>query len=79
MVVVPRERLPESLLPGHNTDQHLLTDTARIQEELGYEEVVSREEGLRRTVAWERANPPEQFDPKAFDYEAEDAVLTALE
>jgi nucleoside-diphosphate-sugar epimerase len=79
VVVVPRERLPESMLPGHNTDQHLLTDTARIREELGYKQVVAREEGLRRTVAWERANPPKRFDPKAFDYEAEDAVLIALE
>jgi nucleoside-diphosphate-sugar epimerase len=78
VVVVPRNRLPESMLPGHNTEQHLVTDTTRIREELGYEEVVSREEGLRRTVAWERANPPEQYDPEAFDYGAEDQVLASL-
>jgi nucleoside-diphosphate-sugar epimerase len=78
VVVVPRERLPESMLPVHNTDQHLVTDTTRIREELGYKEVVTCEEGLRRTVAWERANPPEQFDPKQFDYQAEDKVLADL-
>ena len=43
--VVPRERLPV----------HLVVDSTRIREELGYGEQVSRAEALRRTVAWERA------------------------
>ena len=75
---MPKEKLPEAMLPGHNTAQHLLTDTRRIREELGYREVVSRELGLRRTVDWQRANPPEQVDPSSFDYEAEDRVLAEL-
>jgi len=46
----------------------------RIRQELGYREVVSREEGLRRAIAWERAHRPEGRD-KLFDYAAEDALL----
>lgn len=37
---------------------HLDTSSARVREELGYREPLSAEEGLRRTIAWERANPP---------------------
>jgi hypothetical protein len=33
------------------------------------------EEGLRRTIAWERANPPETGDPGPAEYAAEDAAL----
>ncbi len=34
-----------------------------------------REEALRRTVEWERANPPGEIDPPEFDYALEDAAL----
>jgi nucleoside-diphosphate-sugar epimerase len=77
VVTVPRDRLPEGMVPEHDTDQMLVTDTARIRGELGYAEQVPQDEALRRTVAWERANPPEEWSP--FDYAAEDAVLEALE
>ncbi len=53
-------------------------DTTRIGQELGFREPVSREEALKRTVAWERLHPP-QIDPKMFDCEAEDRILTELE
>jgi hypothetical protein len=39
---------------------------------------VSLDEALRRTIAWERANPPSSLDPAHFDYAAEDATLAAL-
>ena len=45
----------------------------------GYREPVGLEEGLARTIAWERANPPEQFDAAQFDYAAEDTALTSRE
>jgi nucleoside-diphosphate-sugar epimerase len=77
-------RLPPALLPqsaaslpadwGH----HLNTNTSRLREQLGFTESVSREEGLRRTVSWERANPPAEVPPGQFDYAAEDAGLEAL-
>jgi nucleoside-diphosphate-sugar epimerase len=78
VVVVPDELLPTHLGLDLNAEQDLLTDTSRIRRELGYREEVPREEALRRTVEWERANPPEKMDPEAFDYAAEDAALEAL-
>ena len=50
--------------------------TERIRRELGYRELLPREEAFRRTIAWERANPPAQ--PMApFGYAAEDEALAA--
>lgn len=69
VVGVPRGRLP---VPG-SVGQHLVTDTSRIRRELGYSEGLAFDEGLRRTVAWERANPPPQAPP--LDYAAEDVAL----
>ena len=79
VVTAPRQRLPEHLRSKVNTDQHLVVDTTRIREELGYREPVCRREALRRTIDWEREHPPEEFDPTLFDYAAEDALLAELE
>jgi len=78
VVVVPRDRLPVSLRWWGEAamEQEWAVDTTRIRTELGYVECVPRDEALRRTVAWERANPPADFPPALFDYAAEDAVLT---
>lgn len=76
VIVLVRERTPKHLLPDHNTQQDLVTDASRIREELGYDEVISPDEALRRTIEWERANPPQEVDESRFDYEAEDAVLS---
>ncbi len=78
IVVVEREKLPESLRPDFNAKQHLTVDTTRIRKELGYHEAVSRHEALARTVEWERKNPPATVRPEQFDYEAEDTVLKAI-
>jgi nucleoside-diphosphate-sugar epimerase len=77
VVVVPRERLPVSLRWWGDAalEQEWVIDTARIRAELGYAERVPRDEALRRTVAWERANPPADVPPALFDYAAEDAAL----
>ena len=75
ILVVPRASTPEHLVPEINTNQHLVADTARVRQELGYAEKVSHEEALRRTVAWERGHLPVQIDPTAFDYQAEDTLL----
>ena len=77
VVPVPEDRLPAHLSMGLDTSQHIVTDTSRIREELGYEERVPREEALRLSIRWERENPPEGVDPGAFDYAAEDAALRA--
>jgi len=77
---------PSVDLPAHLKDErpdmwehHLVADTSRIRRELGYREVVSREEGLRRTLAWYSDVPAP--DPKTaanLDYEAEDAALVTI-
>ena len=56
--------------------QNLVTDTGRIRQELGYREEVPPAEALRRTVEWERANPPGQ--PPPLDYVEEDRVLAEV-
>ncbi len=75
VVSVSNGRLPEPLRWGINAEQDIVVDSSRIRRELGYEEQVDLEEALRRTVAWERANPPKEIDPKEFDYLAEDEFL----
>jgi len=73
-VVLPHGRTPKHLhLPG-NTAQHLVASSERIRKELGYSALLPREEAIRRTIAWERANPPSQSHAQ-FDYSAEDEAL----
>jgi nucleoside-diphosphate-sugar epimerase len=78
IAIVPRERLPAEFVADMNTDQDLVVDTSRIREELGYEEPVSTEVALARTVAWQRQHPPTSIDPRTFNYAGEDAVLATL-
>lgn len=75
ILAVPTELLPESLRPDFDERQEYVVSSERIRDELGYEERVPLTEGLRRTIEWERANPPEEFVP---DYEAEDRALARL-
>jgi len=74
VVSVEADDLPDELrapLP----EQDLFADTSRIREELGYAEPLDRGEGLRRAVAWERAQARDERGP---DYGSEDAVLRAV-
>jgi len=50
-------------------------ETSRLRDELGFVEVRSPDQGLRRTIEWERAYPPPSGDPGAAEYAAEDAAL----
>lgn len=77
VVSVPREKLAEALQFQGNARQSLVGDTARIRQQIEYREMVSTEEALTRTVAWERANPP-PFDAAQFDYALEDQVLEQI-
>ena len=80
VMVVPRTRLPLSIRWWGDLalDQDWVTDTTRIRSELGYAEAVPRDEALRRTITWERANALTNLPPHVFDYAAEDAVLARL-
>lgn len=78
IVVVPHDRCPPHLIHPLRFENDVVTSDAKIRTELGYTEVVSLEEGMKRTVEWQRANMPADFDPRDFDYAAEDRVLQEL-
>jgi nucleoside-diphosphate-sugar epimerase len=78
VIAVAGDRLPLRLRIRGNFEQHLIYDTTRIREELGYAEGLARTEAIRRTVDWERSHPSDQLDPQEFDYVAEDAVLAGI-
>ncbi|MFN2468678.1 MAG: NAD-dependent epimerase/dehydratase family protein [Gaiellaceae bacterium] len=80
---------PSSVLPDYlrqddfDLRQQYVADSGRIRRELGYSEIVDPVEALRRTIEWERLNPPGPDHPRAprvdrFDYAAEDAALEAV-
>jgi nucleoside-diphosphate-sugar epimerase len=71
-VVLPHDRTPRHLHWPGNTAQHLVVLAERIRKELGYSELLPREEAFRRTIEWERANPPAQA---SLDYAAEDEAM----
>jgi nucleoside-diphosphate-sugar epimerase len=72
-LVLPDGLVPRHLQPRGNHRQHWSADTTRIRQELDYREPTPHAEALRRTVEWERANPPAQWNPADFNYAAEDA------
>lgn len=74
---VPQDSLPNNPMSGLNPDQSWVVDTSRIRR-LGYKESISREEALKRTIAWERQNPPTEIDANGFDYATEDAILAGI-
>jgi nucleoside-diphosphate-sugar epimerase len=81
LVIRPSDEMPAHLRDSRPDvwDHHLVADTSRIRRELGYREVVDREEGLRRTLAWYAESPAP--DPKAagnLDYAAEDSALVTI-
>jgi nucleoside-diphosphate-sugar epimerase len=78
IVSMPKDSLPAHLMMDSDCTHHLFTDTSRIRTELGYDERIPRAEALRRTIEWERMNPPKEVNPAQFDYAAEDEAMTKL-
>jgi hypothetical protein len=76
--VLPADLAPPHLHPPGNSEQHWVTSTARIRQELGFGERVPRDLALLRTVAWHRAHPPARIDPANYDYDAEDSALATM-
>jgi nucleoside-diphosphate-sugar epimerase len=74
-LALPKDRTPNHLVFPGNAAQHWEVDSSRIRGELGFREPVSIDAGIRRTIEWERANPPGEFNPHPFDYSAEDAAM----
>ncbi len=77
VITVPIESLPESLREDYDFGQDYAVDSRRIRRELDYAEIVSEDDGLRRTIEWERLNP-RASKPNEFDYAAEDESLVEL-
>lgn len=81
LIARPSDKLPPHLRDSRPDvwDHHLVSDTTRIRRELGYREVLDREEGLRRTLAWYAAAPPaDPIKAGILEYEAEDAALVTI-
>jgi nucleoside-diphosphate-sugar epimerase len=74
-VLLPPERTPSHLLKAGNAAQHWVASSARIRQELGYQEPVAIEDAIRQTIRWERENPPADALLTQFDYAAEDAAV----
>ena len=82
IVIIPTTQMPASWEFKANLNQHWITDSSRLRTELGYTEIVDRDEALRKTISWERKHPPEEFSAveksKLLDYTTEDTVLASL-
>ncbi len=74
---LPKDLMPPHLQIPYKSEQHWEMSSRRIREELGFKEPIEESTCLARTMDWERANPP-AFDPKQFDYSAEDEALARL-
>jgi nucleoside-diphosphate-sugar epimerase len=77
-VLLPADRTPPHLLRPGNTEQHWTASSARIRRELNYEEPVPLDEAIRRTILWEKGNPPANQFLAPLDYPAEDAAVAHL-
>ena len=75
VIALARELTPEHLRQPYNLAQDWTVSGDRIRSELGFREPIAIPEALRRTIEWERANPPSDLPPTTFDYPAEDAAL----
>ena len=74
-VVLPNQHTPKHVVAPGNAAQHLVANSERIPKELGYTEPLKTDEAIRRTIEWERANPPTGATFHQFDYPEEDAAL----
>ncbi len=82
IIAIPSDHLPDYLQQAVNFEYSIDVDTSRLRHDLGYHEVVSFDDGLQRTIAWELGNPPKYAaaaragqSVDQFDYGQEDRVL----
>jgi nucleoside-diphosphate-sugar epimerase len=74
-VALPVEHTPQHLQSPGNAAQQWTASSARIRQELGYQEPLTIDEAIQRTVRWQRENSPPDFLPAQFDYAVEDAAI----
>ena len=75
ILVLERDLMKELLEGEFVLSQDIFVDTSKIRNELNFTETVSRTEAIKRTIAWERENPPDTISAKDFDYETEDKIV----
>ncbi len=75
VIALGKDETPAHLRQPYNTAQDWTVSSDRIRTELGFTEPVAIPEALRRTIEWERANPPSDLPAATFDYAAEDAAI----
>lgn len=66
---LPSERLPAPLRLQLDGRQPIILDSTRIRHELGYTELVTEEEALLQSIAWELQQPPETTKYDDADWE----------
>lgn len=74
VVVVPKEAFGEEL--PLETRQDLVMDTSKIRTDLKFNEHISLDEGLRKTIQWELETLEQ--NPLQIDYAREDAIIQKL-
>jgi nucleoside-diphosphate-sugar epimerase len=77
IVAVSNDQMPAYLREDLDWKQNWITDSTRIRTELGYAEITNYDEGIRRTLQWQRENPI-PLKPEQFGYSADDAVIASL-
>ena len=77
IILLPSINLPEQLQFPLDTMQQLIVDSGKIREDLGYQEIFSRNEALVRTIEWEIQNMPNDLDSR-YSYSDEDEVLKKI-
>lgn len=75
VVVLKSKEIPAHLRVPFHTEQDWVVSSDRIRKELAFEEPIAIPEALRRTIEWERKDPPLDLPAGTFDYPAEDAAL----
>jgi UDP-glucose 4-epimerase len=71
LVTVPDDAVPHDLRFSRGRSQHLLSDSHRATELLGWHPS-DPADSIARSVAWHLAHPPANPDP---DFEPDDAAL----
>ena len=62
IIQVPSGHLPDELGIPLRTEQNIIVESKRIRKELGYQEIYSFKEGLKKTLDWELAHLPEEIN-----------------
>lgn len=75
VTVLQDAQMPKHIAPSVNFEQDWNVDTQKIRAQLGYTEIVDAHDAIRRTVEWERANPPE-VETIEYDYDQEDKAIS---